>query len=70
MPPNVLILSFCRYVFDSKNNRTSKDTSVVEFPIENMDVNDLYGHNCTYDLYALVCHRGATTHVGHYTGIK
>ncbi len=68
-PPNVLILSLSRFVFNSVTNRISKDCSFVDFPIDDLDVNELYGNHCIYDLYSLVCHRGDNPQVGHYTGI-
>ncbi|QKF93826.1 peptidase C19 ubiquitin carboxyl-terminal hydrolase [Fadolivirus algeromassiliense] len=67
-PPNIMIIQLKRFKNDSW--RTTKTSSKVVFPIDNLDIkqhlSDLHPVNNTeYDLWAISEHRG-TCNYGHY----
>ena len=67
-PPNILIIQLKRFTND--NWRTTKTTSKIIFPIENLDLKDYTSQlnnvtNTKYDLVAISEHRGSCN-FGHY----
>ena len=50
-------------------NEASKNTSFINFPLNNLDIKCLYDMqftSCNYDLCAVVCHEGSSLNLGHY----
>jgi ubiquitin C-terminal hydrolase len=69
---DVLIIQLNRFI--NKDNTTVKNNAEINYPIFNLNLMNISSehniNNSVYDLYAVICHRGATSGGHYYSYIK
>lgn len=78
-PPKILIINFKRFKYNEYGMITSKNTQVIEYPIDGLDINKYisenspYKNKCKYNLFGINLHKsmGGSNNLnfGHYTSI-
>jgi ubiquitin carboxyl-terminal hydrolase 8 len=73
--PNNIIIHLKRTLYiQGEENKTSKNTNLINYPINNLDLTKLLekevsSNNYIYDLYSICNHIGENDYNGHYTSL-